>query len=231
MKILSLMATGAICLLLSGLNTLQVTGTEVSMVKENKYSKLGKYIAPMVRPGKGRYCSASYINYNGTIYAVTNRHCCDVPIAEGMNPEYRVVGDEMLKILHVSQGPDICVLKTRKTKGLRIAKTPPSRFDPNFIIGYPTGNPQTVRSGHYQYSAKACINYSKYFEAPDMRCMPSYFYSTVIRPGSSGSPSFNLFGEVIGIVYAGGDILSISTTLKQLKNTLRIAEAVNAKDK
>jgi V8-like Glu-specific endopeptidase len=67
---------------------------------------------------------------------------------------------------------------------------------------------------------------------PDLRCSISYVGSTIIRPGNSGSPLFNNRGEVIGIIYAGSDIDSISTTLEQLKKALRTAEAVkNGKDK
>ena len=191
----------------------------------NIYAELGKSINPLIMPGYGRYCSSSVISYKGKTFNFTNRHCCDVEQPLGMPEDTILIGEELASILYSSNKSDICILSTGKKKGLKVAKKAPSQYEEAFVIGYPLGEPQTLRKGHFNYSDSVCIPYGDDLLNPDFRCVESYVLSIIIRPGNSGSPTFNAKGEVIGIAYAGNDIDAIATTLEQLKAALDIAHA------
>jgi len=194
----------------------------------NEYSALGKHINPVMYAGKGKFCSSSMIKYKGNVYAVTNRHCCAVT-QPNVPDDYKIIGDSTLKVLFVSETSDHCIINTDLKRGLDLAYRPPKPYDATFVIGYPKGYPQTLRLGHFQYMQDVCIDYSKDYFFPDVRCVSSYVNSVIIRGGNSGSPLFNSRGYVIGIIYGASDIDSISTTLSQLKNALEEAHNVKSK--
>jgi|GEM_PF-3624556 len=205
-----------------------------SIVNSKSESAKYRYIAPFIQSMRTitgrRYCSASSIYHRGKIYTVTNRHCCEASDKTAPLPGFRIVGTSIQRVIHVDQGADVCILTSTATKGLSVAKEDPRAFDPLFVMGHPKGYPLTVREGFMQYTEKVCINYGGYVEQ-DIRCVESYVSSVVTRPGNSGSPTFNYEGEVVGVLYAGNDIDSISVTRKQLLKALDIARAVYGKNK
>lgn len=196
------------------------------------FVELGKSVTPMRDVVQKRtYCSSSNIVYRGKVYTVTNRHCCDAGANRHLPDNYKVIGDEALKVIHISQAVDLCILDSFKKRGLTISKKDLKPYDRIFSIGFPWGNPMTVMEGRYQYDQKSCVNYGEGLFSQDVRCVRSNVHNVVIRPGNSGGPMFSYDGKVIGITYAKGDITGIMVTRKQLLRELDISRAVYRRDK
>lgn len=196
------------------------------------FRKIKKYMAPVQTVHKGklaRYCSSSQIEYKGKIYTVTNRHCCDNTEELSGKKGYIIVGGTLVKIIHIAQHADICIANPTKKTGLKVAKDRPEDYEKVAVMGYPMGSPLRLREGRIQSTEIACVNYGDYL-MPNVRCIESYITSTFIWPGNSGSPLLNLSGEVIGIYYGGSSIISISTTLPQLKRELKISRILQIKE-
>lgn len=182
-------------------------------------------IRPLRSLAGARYCSSSVINHRGARYTVTNRHCCEAQLSDGMLDGMRQVGDTLEKIIYVSQSSDLCILATNHPKGLDMARRPIGRYQKTIVIGFPQGQPMTVYEGRYQYAEEVCIEYAE-FPHTDVRCVNSLVHSTRSYPGNSGSAMFNAQGEVIGVLYGGSSMTSITVTQEQLKQAPDTARVV-----
>lgn len=165
--------------------------------------KYKKYVLALKTSEGLRYCSSSTINYKGTIYTVTNNHCCDY--GNGMLGQDEIrVGDYIEKIVHQSKIADVCVLTSKlKESPITLAKKEFDILDEVLLMGYPRGSFLTPRYGHVlRLSEEVCIPYIS-----GIACVDSNYTSTISFGGNSGSPIFNSNGELVNVLYAGSTFL------------------------
>jgi len=170
-------------------------------ISESK-SGIQKY-APYTQPLRDQlganYCSSSVISYKGRTFTVTNNHCCDYGLTLFGHDEIRV-GDVIEKIIHQSAKHDVCVLTSYRRKSpIRLANREFKKLEKVLVMGYPRGGFLTPRWGHYiAQDIEICI------PGPmGMDCKLSNFVLAITYGGNSGSPVFNMRGELVNLIYAG----------------------------
>jgi S1-C subfamily serine protease len=153
------------------------------------------------------------INFNNNQYIITNWHVCR---SSPNNILYK--GSEPLKILDFDVDNDLCVLGMSKEKfsGLYINPKESHKHQVVFYIGYPFGENKGFREGTVISKAKSSMiifNINTDFDlvscvieggSPDYYgCIKEieYLDSTMLGgPGSSGSPTLNSMGLVVGVI-------------------------------
>lgn len=173
---------------------------ESTFEMDKSYPKqISEYTRPLKDAEGQRYCSSSSINYKGSVFTLTNNHCCD--FGNGMFEKDVVrVGDSLEKVIYQSRIADVCVLtSSQKDTPLRLAKRELEILDEVLLLGYPRGDSLTPRYGHLiAVEQEICLQYDI-----GVQCIGANFISTITYPGNSGSPVFNEKGEVVNLLYAG----------------------------
>jgi len=163
--------------------------------------------------------SGFYLKYKGKNIIVTNRHVCAIKSSEGNLK----VSDEIQKqrtvyVLHESNLADICILSgDEKSHGLEISSSAVTSGQKVYIVGHPSGQAQTVSRAFFIQEIPITVMYEELITS-----ISSQFHG-YSRGGSSGSVITDIFGEVIGVLYAGNPYDNMQTfgvTLEQLKNVL-----------
>lgn len=165
--------------------------------------------------------SIQYDPISNISFIITNDHFCremtggSLLIVEDYDKVSLNVSDDYLEseILHSDPGLDLCLMSAYgyiKPAVIADHNYTPELFENIFIVGGPTGNfpiiIDTYISGRSKRNSVPLGSLSS--EGNDF-----ILVSEQIFPGHSGSPTFNLDGEVIGVVFAaletyGGLIIS-----------------------
>lgn len=153
--------------------------------------------------------TASQIKYRGKRFTITNLHVCTVAdlsvrIGEMTKiPDHMLVGKSIIldgkkrKILAISKEHDLCLVEPILEQGaLSIASTYYLQQEV-FLIGHPRGLPRTVRSGHIIAWDKSIFPGLSMTEQK-----PFIWISSITYPGNSGSPVVNVFGNIVGLLFA-----------------------------
>lgn len=182
--------------------------------------------------GSGFYVKAP----SGTVYIMTNRHVCElnsnneVVIIEGNNnPKFF-----SRNIIKMDNKHDICIIEAEQHKSsLDVA----SRLDEGDLInlvGHPTLQPLTISKGEfigsrrigiaYPPTEKGCKKGDREFMFMCISTMNANQITAYSRGGSSGSPVVNVYGNLVGILFAGDrndQFVTFMVPLRDIKRFLK----------
>lgn len=182
---------------------------------------------------------------------LTNKHVCGVLLEEGgqvISPSG--FGHAAVGIIQDNQH-DLCLVKVAANLGsaISIAEKDPEDYEKALITGHPQLLPNLLSEGQFggrliigvvtkmkdgtrdnvknEGDAMSCILMGG---IPEIKQFESRVVSSLIMPGSSGSPVLNSKGELAGLVFAGnaqGLSYAFTVPLEAIKSFLRRSRASN----
>lgn len=161
--------------------------------------------------------TAYYLKYKDDTFVITNKHVCDM----SMDKKTLVAGGVLLRILHVSQSTDICVLESDREEGLTLADSW-KIGEPVTCIGYPMNFSQHVVQGHIADKGVDMFDWVGRITYIETSCLSA--------PGTSGSPILDAFGNVIGTLFAGSPMFPGGNLAVPLEDMIRVIEFAYKKE-
>lgn len=177
--------------------------------------------------------SAFHVEYKDKVYLVTNRHVCtskkivwksvtvrdkkiEIPIIEQVDLEEVIIGANSVKVIHINKkGYDLCLLEPFEASGLSIGKA--RYLEPLFSTGHPHGLPHLMKELHF--IGQDCDPMYK-----GITCNRVYIADKSTYGGTSGSPIVDIFGNAVGVVYAGN---SIATYIIPISAVTELIDTIN----
>jgi len=205
---------------------------------------VGKSVVQISPNGKGGGSGFSMEGASGELYIVTNEHVCS-PSKDGYVYIKSDRGFTSRKeIVHIDTIHDICLVKGDKRIPALDLASKPSKGDTHFVIGHPGGRKLTISKGEYigndviellDMSAKTVAECKgrvielNFFEQlmygmkfVCLKSMKTYASSAIAYGGNSGSPAVNVWGNVIGILFAGSREQNTDNHLVPLEELKRV---------
>lgn len=162
----------------------------------------------------------------GVSHILTNKHVCQLIQTGGL-----IVTDDgeshSIDSFRVYRKHDLCLLETLSDLGvsIKVAKEAPAYYETSVVVGHPALLPTIFTTGHFSQrktvdvmvDIKKCDGSETDEEAmacmflggkPVVKTFQSQVTSSLIMPGSSGSPVYNDKGELSALVFAGSQGLS-----------------------
>lgn len=146
------------------------------------------------------------LNNKGTPYIISNKHVCEGVEENGM-VAIRLSWATIYSKFELDPNSDLCKIKTNLPNGLRLSNHL-YMYEPVVIVGHPRLYPLHMTIGHYQGPFEVTIE-GDTFDARK--------FSAHTLPGNSGSPILDMFGNVVGVLFAGGPLGSLGISLEELK--------------
>lgn len=162
----------------------------------------------------------------GASHILTNKHVCQLIQTGGLvvtddNTTYPVDG------FRVYSKHDLCLIEVMYDLhvNIKVANQAPNVYEKSIIVGHPTLLPTIFSVGHFSQrkeiavmvDIQPCDGTEKGDDAfacfwmggrPVIKNFQSQVTSSLIMPGSSGSPVYNSKGELAALVFAGSQGLS-----------------------
>lgn len=151
----------------------------------------------------------------GNIYTLTNAHVCEVsPIMFAHKQNGQI---QQVRVLKVYKKHDLCLME--QVHGLRPLKIASSidLHERVWLVGHPGGRPLTMESGHYagDRTIKLMVKCKKrkrkikedavsLFQLLGycLKPMKAQYINNISYGGNSGSPVLNIYGNVVGVLFA-----------------------------
>jgi S1-C subfamily serine protease len=178
---------------------------------------------------------------SGVSYVVTNNHVCEVGEDGYVTLNSTQLGRDMrARIIELSPGDDLCLIEAPAgLPSLKISGSNAGLLDQIYVVGHPQLMPLTVTTGLIRQLPRLWeiptkqLKHDEKCEAGEREemvfifrfCIGSFYayeMTAEIRPGNSGSPVMNSDGEVVAVVFAGGDGISLAITGRALLNFLSV---------
>lgn len=194
--------------------TVQVTGSSIigNQLEETYVrSVVGENVVKVIGArGSG---TGFYVKYGDSNLIMTNVHVCMLKSANNtlMILRYKEDVKFIKKVLFMSKTADICFLEgDSQREGLSVADSASKVGDKIYIAGHPYGQPLTVSYGfmigeeqvNVVMEQETEIN-GQVFVIPVRRDFTAVQFHAYAKPGSSGSPITDIFGNVVSILFAG----------------------------
>lgn len=148
------------------------------------------------------YATGFHLKYKNKVYLISNKHVC-ISSMILTNSKLARVDNHIVKILHISDQADLCILESWRKEGLEVASKDVNPLDKIILIGHPRGLPLTVREGRMVGEENICLLTRKSKNRVGMECYDANRISATAYPGNSGSPVLNSDGQVVGVLFAG----------------------------
>lgn len=152
---------------------------------------------------------------------LTNRHICEL-----FNKGSDAIVEDPYHIKHLAVSyklydkHDLCQMKVNADLGvnIKLAEDQPTLGEEVIVSGHPALLPTIITKGHISEKVIAEI----YGETPEPIKMEGVAISALVMGGSSGSPVFNLSGELVGLVFAtqGSPGFAIIVPLESIRDFL-----------
>lgn len=194
--------------------------------------------------GAGGGTGFSMQGSSGELFIVTNRHVCEAAVNGWMAIKH---GNETIfkRVVYRDNKHDICLISGDKKFPALKTSDSPYIGQINFVIGHPALRDLTVSQGEFiGYDNVELIKQAQTRDQCDGKiielhpiqqflygvefiCLKSFkslSLTTVTYPGNSGSPVFNRFGRVIGILFAGNrsqEHNNFAVPVEELKRVLK----------
>lgn len=165
-------------------------------------------------------------SHPGASHILTNKHICQLIQTGG-----RIITDDgsshSIDSFRVYKKHDLCLLETLNdlNVNIKVAQEAPEVYESSMVVGHPALLPTIFTMGHFAQrkvidvmvdiqpcngkeegdDALACIFMGG---KPITKRFQSQVTSSLIMPGSSGSPVYNSKGELAALVFAGSQGLS-----------------------
>jgi S1-C subfamily serine protease len=155
---------------------------------------------PKIEPSVYRgqiYGTTSQINYKGHRFTITNRHIC--VDRSGKKQKFIRVGNATRNVINISDTHDLCLLEPNPDSSSLSLADSSAVNDEVRIVGFPRGLPKTTRKG--MLIAKRTSQFR--WIPGSVFGIPYDLITTIGYPGNSGSPVINVYGELVGVVFAG----------------------------
>jgi S1-C subfamily serine protease len=210
-KVFAFLFAFGVALLVSAFFLAPSAGSETT-IYQKAAGQVFKVLSPL---GQGGGTGFAIRGKSGKLIVLTNAHVCALA-HEGKIIIEQGNGRKTLTVADVSDTTDLCALTGLKGyEGLSLAKDA-SLLDPTFVVGHPRLLPIQIRAGYITARETVSINYCQVFRksiqtlddgstdySTCVKTIDSYLISNRIAPGNSGSPALDVWGNVIGVVYAG----------------------------
>jgi len=165
-------------------------------------------------------------SHPGVSHILTNKHVCQLIQTGG-----KIVTDDgdthSIDSFRVYKKHDLCLIETLADLGvnIRVAAQAPQIYESSVIVGHPALLPTIFSVGHFSQrrsvdvmvDMQKCTGNEDGEDAlacmfvggkPVIRTFQAQVTSSLIMPGSSGSPVYNEKGELSALVFAGSQGLS-----------------------
>lgn len=163
--------------------------------------------------GVGGTGSGFYIKYKDKNLIVTNKHVCQLktPDDQLWTIDYGKDTKVVRKVLILSEEHDLCLLTgDENNHGLSVSDKQMEIGTKSYLVGHPTGQPLTVSYGTYigdktiSMAVPTPVN-TKYgiVYLPFLTDFETNQFHQYARPGSSGSPITDIYGNVVAVLFAG----------------------------
>ena len=153
----------------------------------------------VIKKNNERFATGFHVTHKGKTYILTNRHVCDAN-RRLYGHDFIQFEDYVGKVISISPRHDLCLVTSNRKSGLRLSDTAPIALDKVILIGHPRGLGKTIRTGHYVDTTNI---YASWMNGG---IYSAYNMSFIAYGGNSGSPVCNIFGEVIGVMFAGSSV-------------------------
>lgn len=194
----------------------------------NKYLRyeVGESVVKVLRPnGKGGGSGFAIQGSSGKNYIATNAHVCKVSNTGWVKVKSDKGLDVFKRIIYQDLKHDICLVEGDVRLDPLELGSAPKKGELHWIVGHPGLRQLTVSQGEYigydsvelmvkVANRESCngevveLNpFEQMFSGMEFACIvsfKSYASSAVAYGGNSGSPVVNSLGNVIGILFAGG---------------------------
>jgi len=158
---------------------------------------------------------------------LTNKHVCNATKGGVIETPGHLT--HRIHYLKIDPSHDLCLIGIDADLGIdvKIANKAPEVGDKSIVVGHPALLPVIVTEGHFSEHmivtliesykdcetadyldlllARTCLSSGK---IPQFVTREGHLVSSLIMPGSSGSPVFNDSGELAGVIFAGQGSLS-----------------------
>lgn len=165
-------------------------------------------------------------SHPGASHILTNKHVCQLIQTGG-----RIVTDDgsthSIDSFRVYKKHDLCLLETLNDLhvNIKVASEAPDIYEGSMVVGHPALLPTIFTMGHFSHlrsvdvvvGIEPCTGKETDEDAltcifvggkPIVKNFQSQVTSSLIMPGSSGSPVYNSKGELAALVFAGSQGLS-----------------------
>jgi len=157
------------------------------------------------------------------LFTITNAHVCEISVDGTLLAHVDQKPRQILKILRIDTKVDLCMLEpVYGVKGLTMGAADVSDYDTVFTWGHPGLRPVTVEQGKAMPPqliqiftgfvnngvCEAGLPYSvtvPHWGTVEVCILTQMARASTVRTygGSSGSPVFNRYGDVVGVIFAG----------------------------
>lgn len=196
-----------------------------------------QYLIQVLSPSVVKITAVNNHNTGGTGFQletpagpkiITNAHVCEVS-DNGVVLLHAGGPRKIAKIIKVDEVADLCMIEAiGDIPALRLG-SPASTRQEIAVLGHPLLQPQTFSKGKvlskklieipigYASANRSCEKYPQAYPKESFSGTLCYrgfigvLTSAVLYPGSSGSPVVNIWGNVVGVVFAGNSISNYGT--------------------
>ena len=217
----------AAALLLAGCTLISIGGHERAPQTPQTNSEYAKATVMIVNEAMNSGGTGVILDsHPGVSHILTNKHICMLIQTGG-----RIVTDDgethSIDSFRVYKKHDLCLLETVSDLkvNIKVAAQAPEIYDTSIVVGHPSLLPTIFTTGHFSQhrtidvmvDVKRCDGTETDEDAlacaflggiPVVKRFQSQVTSSLIMPGSSGSPVYNGQGELSALVFAGNQGLS-----------------------